>query len=110
MKQEEKDELAYVTSILQKEVTAIETALRGVTSKEEKAILIGHITSIKFSQQLLRRCFEYKINPRAVWRRIPMPQHIWSEYRLLEDFDSDNQEYWKEVHDIRPSGGDVLIG
>jgi hypothetical protein len=105
-----KGRLDFVTSILEREVEATEEKLKTATSEKERGTLIGQISALKASQKLLSKCFEYQIRPGAVWRVIPAPQHQFSEYRLLEDFDTDNQDDWKEVLDIRPCGSDILIG
>lgn len=109
MEKEDADNLAYVRGILQKEIDVLVERLRNIEAIEEKAEIIGRVNLIKYSQELLRRCFEYNISPRAIWRKVPEPEHAFSEYRLLEDFDSDNRESWKELEYIRPSGGAIII-
>ncbi|MES2731479.1 MAG: hypothetical protein V4714_07010 [Bacteroidota bacterium] len=110
MNDEKAEELKYVREILEKEKAAIELKLRSVKDLSEKADLIGKINLIKFSQELLRCCFEHDNSPRDIWRKVPQPEHEWSEYRLLEDYDSDNKEYWREEPDIRLNGGEIIIG
>ena len=110
MNENSNEELNYVKGILEKEKIEIEQKLKVSNDLKEKANLIGQINLIKFSQELLRRCFEYDVIPKAVWRRIPMPQHEWSEYRLMEDNDTDNKEYWRKESSMRFTGGEIVIG
>ena len=109
MNSENKDEL-FVHEILEREVLALKEELKKDISIDEKSDLIGKINLLNHSQELLRRCSEYDILPRSIWRRIPPPKHEWSEYRVMEDGDTDNQDSWTELEHIRFTGGEVIIG
>ena len=110
MEKEEANGSAYVHRLFQKEMDTLVASLRRVDNADEKASIIARIDLIRYSQKMLKRCFEYSISPLSSWRKIPETEHAFSEYRLLEDFDSDDRKSWKELEDIRPSGGAVIIG
>lgn len=110
MTPEEKDEM-FAREVLEREIIQLQNTLKtGEVSLDKKSDIIGKINLLKNAQELLRRCSEYDVFPKAIWRRVPPPQHEWSEYRLMEDNDSDNKEYWTELEHIRLNGGEVVIG
>jgi hypothetical protein len=63
----------------------------------------------------LRLCERYQIRPNATVVRLPEPQTITpsSEYRLVEDRETDRREHWIEVMidgiPVRPAPGSLLI-
>ena len=110
MEENKKKEYEYIRDLLEQQKNQLQEQLTDDISIEEKADLIGKSNLIKFSQELLRRCFEYDVIPGAIWRRVPMPQHEWSEYRLMEDVETEDRQSWRELDDFRLDGGEVIIG
>jgi hypothetical protein len=110
MDADKEEELKYIEGILEKEKATIELQLKTTADIHEKAALIGKINLIKFSQALLRRCYEYDVYPSAVWRKVPMIGESSSDYRLMDDVSTENRKYWREVPDFRLSGGEIIIG
>jgi hypothetical protein len=110
MTDDKAEELKYIRELLEKEKAALELQLKSVEDLTKKADLIGKINLIRFSQELLRRCFEYNVLPRNIWRKVPMPDHQYSEYRLMQDFETEDRKSWEEVPNFRLHGGEVIIG
>jgi hypothetical protein len=110
MDENREEELRYIQGILDKERSTIEGQLKAIADIHQKAELIGKINLIKFSQALLRRCYEYNISPRAVWRKVPITLDLSSDYRLMDDVATENRKYWQELPDFRLKGGEIIIG
>ncbi len=110
MTEDKAQELKYVRGILEKEKAELELKLKATTDIQEKGDLIGKINLIKFSQELLRRCYEYNVMPRDVWRKVPRPRNEYAEYRLMEDNETEDRKSWREEPDFRLNGGEIIIG
>ncbi|WP_409306990.1 hypothetical protein [Pectobacterium sp. B1J-3] len=65
--------------------------------------------------QCLQFCQQHQITAAANVIQLPMPQTATpsSEYRIVEDHETDQQEYWTELslnhHPVRPSPGVLLL-
>ena len=100
----------YIFSILQNEIDELEKAILQTAVVDQKIELVGKINLIKNSKELLKRCFEYNLKPKSIWRRIPKTEYVNSEYRIFEDFESENKDTWKELDYFRLDGNEVIIG
>ena len=105
-----KQELDYIGSVIQKEINKLEKIYLLDADSNQKTEVIGKINLLINSQELLRRCYEYNILPKSIWRKLPGTKHNESEYRIFEDFESENKEVWNELENFRLDGGEVIIG
>lgn len=110
MSEDKTEELKYVQGILEKEKAELESILKATSDIQQKGDLIGKINLIKFSQELLRRCYEYNVMPRDIWRKVPSPRNEYAEYRLMEDNKTKDRKSWREEPDFRLNGGEITIG
>ncbi len=66
MEENSKQEFEFINGLLEQQKIKFQEKIVDGIPTEEKAELIGKINLIKFSQELLRRCFEYNVIPRGV--------------------------------------------
>jgi hypothetical protein len=77
--------------------------------------LVKRKTEIDAAIACLELCAEHQIGPRSRITRIPEPatRTPSSEFRLIEDRESDDRALWREVtiggHPIRPLPGALIV-
>ena len=108
--------LEYLYSMLESEIERLANALRGCSSREDKATLVTRIDQVRFGARLLKKCEEFGVLPNSDFTRLPQQtcQTPSSEYRVMEDIESDERRYWVEAtkeggRQLRLQQGDVVI-
>lgn len=85
---------------------------------EQKAELIGYKNSIVYAMKLLKKCEQHSIKPSSIFTTLPeqLCQTPSSEYRIVEDCETDDPQSWIEVNiksakygQLRLHEGDVVI-
>lgn len=100
-----------IIQLIQNEVDKIEEALKSNQSKK----LLNEIHKYKQSIKWLKVGQNYNIDPRSKLITLPEPsvKTPSSEFRLVEDLETDNQDLWREVkidgEEFRPMQGDIVI-
>ena len=105
-------ELNKVYTLLTFEVNRTVEELKSVTDLETKASLIEYKNQIDYSLSLLKKCEEFDIRPSSIFNKLPIQKTRTpsSDYRIVEDHETDDQNYWTEVDfDLRLHEGDVII-
>ena len=82
------------------------------SSLEEKANNIGLINQIKLAIKQIQICEKWGIYPSSIIKQLP-PTEV-TEYRIMDDGESNDRKYWKEVSfenapNFYLSGGDLVI-
>ncbi|MEM6802361.1 MAG: hypothetical protein AAF696_13210, partial [Bacteroidota bacterium] len=78
-------------------------------------VLIDKKTEFDRALLWLKKGEEFQINPNSSFFVLPDQRTTTpsSEFRIIEDHESDKQEYWTEIEykgkNIRPSPADILI-
>lgn len=109
------NEMDYVYKVLQKEEEKINEMIQVDLETQKKAELIGKKNLIQYSISLLKKCDLYDIKPRSVFWRLPerLCESPSSEYRILEDCETEKREHWHEVlfdgKRIRLRHNDIII-
>jgi hypothetical protein len=105
-------DLTEVIELLQRELRAIAVSPTNTDSHGEVA---RRKRQLVHAIGCLRLCQEHEINPRSRVIRLPNPVNMTpsSEFRLIEDQESDRRENWIEVESdgepIRPVPGSLLL-
>ncbi len=106
----------YVFELLDKERLALESAIPTATSLEDKAALIGNKNAVVYAMKLLQKCEHHGIKPSSRFTTLPTQQCRTpsSEYRIVEDGETDDPQYWQEVRidgggQVRLHEDDVVI-
>lgn len=82
------------------------------SSLEEKAEHIGLINQIDLAIQRIQLCEKWGIYPKSIIKELP--ETDVAEYRIMNDGESDDREYWEEVvfdngKKVSLHGGDLII-
>lgn len=110
--------MEFIYQILKKEVLRLEQQILNCHDLEEKAELIGNKILTEHSIKLLKKCDEHGIAADSIFTKLPqkITDSGSSEYRVVEDSETDNSQYWQEVkiegktsNCVRLNEGDVLI-
>lgn len=110
--------MEYVYKTLEKEISALTKQIKECEVIEEKAELIGNKTLLEHSVKLLRKCDENGIYAGSVFTKLPKKKcdSPSSDYRIVEDGETDNPQSWWEVEieskqdkHVRLGEGDVVI-
>lgn len=110
--------MEFVYQILEKELSSLVEKIPGCDSLEMKAKLIGNKNLIEHSIKLLKKCDKHGIAAGSIFTKLPQKQcdSPSSEYRIIEDGETDDPEYWQEVaienkqfNCVRLGEGDVVI-
>jgi hypothetical protein len=105
----------YIYELLENEVKRLEVAIGHENNNQLKADLIGNKNLVLYSLKLLKKCESYGIQPNSMFTTLPEQrcQSPSSEYRIVEDCETDNPQLWIElkVKDryVRLHQGDVVI-
>lgn len=109
-------EIVYQT--LEKERLSLVKQISSCDSFDKKAALIGNKNLIEHSIKLLKKCNEYGVTAGSTFTKLPQKQcdSPSSEYRIIEDGETDEPQYWQEVNIenkqfncVRLGEGDVVI-
>ncbi len=107
--------MKYVYDLLEKERERLLEEIKSCDSLEMKAGLIGIKNLVEYSSALLKKYEEYDVKLKSVFTKLP-DQKVrtpGSEYRIIEDYESDDNKYWEEVicscKQVRLHEGDVII-
>ncbi|MFL0798777.1 MAG: hypothetical protein K6L73_14945 [Cellvibrionaceae bacterium] len=81
-------------------------------SIEAKANHIGLINEIDLAIKRIEICEKWEIFPKSIIKELPSTEV--TEYRIMDDGESDNIQYWHEVKfedgkSISLSGGDLVV-
>lgn len=100
-----------VIALVEAEISKIEKELQ----VHQSQILLNKIYSYKQAMSWLKIGQNYNVNPKSKFFKFPitMTQTSSSEYRIIEDNESDDRYIWTELkiegEELRPSTGDILI-
>lgn len=110
--------MEYVYKTLENEISHLVEEITQCSDVEKKAELIGNKILLEHSINLLKKCDEYGVCAGSLFTKLP-PAKVStpsSDYRVVEDYESDDSKYWKEVtiesrpfKCVRLSEGDVVI-
>ncbi len=110
--------MEYVYQILAKEILALVDELPRCNDIEKKAELIGNKNLLEHAIKLLKKCDQHGIYAGAIFTKLPkkLSDTPSSEYRIIEDGEKDDPQYWQEVviegkpdNSVRLGEGDVVI-
>ncbi|MEJ2609554.1 MAG: hypothetical protein P8179_05550 [Candidatus Thiodiazotropha sp.] len=110
--------MEYVYTLLEKELTLLTQEISNCDSLKKKAELIGNKNLIEHSIKLLKKCDSNGISASSIFTKLPpkLCDSPSSEYRIIEDGETDDPKYWQEVktagkhfNNIRLGPGDVVI-
>lgn len=110
--------MEFVYKLLEKESETLLEKITACVDIEEKAELIGNKNLLEHSIRLLKKCDEFDICAGSVFTKLPqkMCNSPSSEYRIVEDGETEDKKYWEEVqvngkqfNCVRLSEGDVVI-
>lgn len=108
----------YVYKLLESEILKVVSDVQCCTDIEEKAELIGNKNLLEHSLKLLRKCEEHDVRAGSIFTKLPRKQcdSPSSDYRVVEDGETDDPKYWCEVKiegkkfgNVRLGEGDVVI-
>ena len=77
--------------------------------------LLNKKLQFSMAVEWLKKGMRFQIHPKSKVKVLPEQKTMTpsSEYRIIEDHESDNKEYWTEVRpngeELRPSPGDFVI-
>jgi hypothetical protein len=92
--------MEIVYQILENELSSFVEKISSCDNLEEKAELIGNKNLIEHSIKLLKKCDSYGIVAGSIFTKLPQ-KHCdspSSEYRIVEDGETDDPQYWQEVN------------
>ncbi|MBQ4810297.1 hypothetical protein J8M20_03075 [Pseudoalteromonas luteoviolacea] len=110
--------MEFVYQILEKELLSLVEEISKCDTLEEKVELIGNKNLIEHSISLLKKCDKHGISAGSIFTKLPQTQcdSPSSEYRIIEDGETDDPQYWQEVkidnkqfNCVRLGEGDVVI-
>ena len=110
--------MEYVYQILEREISDLTDAISNCDELEKKAELIGNKVLIEHSVKLLKKCDDYGVFAGSIFTKLPQKlcDTPSSEYRIIEDGEVDDPQYWtevniegKEFNCVRLGEGDVVI-
>lgn len=110
--------MEYIYELMEKEINQLLSKIKTCESLELKAELIGNKTLLEHSISLLKKCEEHNICAGSIFTKLPKKicDSPSSEYRIIEDSETDDSKYWTEVEiegrqyrNVRPGEGDVII-
>ena len=110
--------MEYIYDLLENELNALIPQIKASESLEEKADLIGKKTLIEHSIRLLKKCDENGVCAGSLFTKLPSKicDSPSSDYRIIEDGESDDNKYWTEIEikdkqfgNVRLGEGDVVI-
>lgn len=98
-------------------IAEVETTLQQMPEQEleQRALLIGLKNEIELSLKQLVLCEQWQILPTSIVKQLPLQkvQSPSSEYRIMEDCESDNRQLWIEADfdgtRYRFNQGDLVI-
>lgn len=109
-------DIVYKT--LEKERSKILEQISSCNNIEDKTELISNKKLIENAIQLLKKCHDYGISTNAIFTKLPQKQCDTpsSEYRIVEDGETDNPQHWHEVsienkpfNHVRLGEGDIVV-
>ena len=108
----------YAQGTLKHALAAVVAQLHSPQDAAVKAELIAQKQQLEAALSLLSKCAQYGVTSAANFTRLP-PQQCntpSSEYRIIEDCESDNPTHWREVkcpeqpfNHVRLGPSDVVI-
>lgn len=106
----------HVYQLLEQEIEKLSIQITACEIPIDKVELIGQKIEIEHALKLLHKCEAAGVLAGGIFTKLPAPQVETSDYRLVEDGESDNPVHWFEVNiDSKAYGklylkeGDVVI-
>ncbi|TQV88291.1 hypothetical protein [Aliikangiella coralliicola] len=110
--------MEFIYELLEKEVGKLLSKIKVCENLEEKAELIGKKNLAEHSIRLLKKCDENGVGAGSIFTKLPRKvcDSPSSDYRIIEDLETDDNKYWTEVNiegkrlgNVRLGEGDVVI-
>ena len=110
--------MEYAYQVLENEISNLEKEISVESDLERKAELIGNKNILVCSVKLLKKCEQHEIWPTSIFTTLPAQECPTpsSDYRIMEDCESEDPQYWIEAKiskaqfgHVRLHEGDVVI-
>ncbi|ABC30711.1 hypothetical protein HCH_03994 [Hahella chejuensis KCTC 2396] len=110
--------MEYVYKTLEKEISALIEETLLCDTVERKSELTGNKGLLEHAIKLLKKCDEHGVYAGSIFTKLPRKRcdSPSSEYRVIEDGETDDPQYWREVtiegkqfNCVRLGEGDVVI-
>jgi hypothetical protein len=83
------------------------------TDQQTISRLVGEMNELDLACQQLELCERWGILPRSIIRALPTTRCEGSEYRVMDDCETDDREHWSEAEfdgrKLRLGGGALII-
>ena len=108
----------YVYNHLEKERDRLGSEIQACKDLKTKAELIGNKNLVESAINLLRKCEDFDVKASSIFTKLPeqVCQSPSSDYRIMEDCETENSEHWVEAkvegrqsNQVRLNQGDVVI-
>ncbi|MBL4635473.1 MAG: hypothetical protein JKY56_16550 [Kofleriaceae bacterium] len=106
--------LPYLYEMLEAESQRLDVEIQNCSILEAEATLIGQQNQVRFGIVLLKKCENFGVLPSSDFVVLPDTISPSSEYRVMEDVETDDPRHWTELTTpddrlFRLYGGSVVI-
>lgn len=111
-------DMEYIYEFMEKELNSLQSQITTCEHLEQKAELIAKKTLVEHSIRLLKKCDKYGVCSGSIFTKLPSKicDSPSSDYRIIEDCETDDNKHWTEVEikdkqfgNVRLGEGDVVI-